>query len=162
MRHPETELIAFVRGELVGPDQDRVMRHLEACPACRTTRDEIRGALEALRGSVPGPPAVHWGRYGAEVNRKLDARLARSATRRWWSWPVPLVLSASLASVLLFLAVHGSLRPADRADVMAVEEEAIAPKLELLRNYRVVERLDLLEDFEILKNLDGSASRRES
>ena len=64
--------------------------------------------------------------------------------------------------MLLFVAVHGGFPPTERGDAMAFEEAAIAPKLELLRNYRVVERLDLLEDFDILRNLDSPAGRRES
>ncbi len=162
MQHPETELIAFVRGELVGPAHDRIARHLDSCPACQAVRDELRQALQALRASAPDPPVVHWARYRAELRQKLEARQARAAVRPWWHWPVPLALSAGLASVLFFLAVHGSLRPADRVDVMASEEAAIAPKLELLRNYRVVERLDLLEDFDILRTLDNPAGRRDS
>jgi hypothetical protein len=63
--------------------------------------------------------------------------------------------------VLLFLAVHGGFRP-ERGTVMVFEEAAIAPKLELLRNYRLVERLDLLEDFDILRSLESPAGRRES
>lgn len=160
MRHPETELIAFVRGELVGPAYDRVARHLDACPPCRAARDDVREALEELRSSMPEPPALHRARYRAELRQKLEARLARAGAHRWWYWPVPLALSAGLASVLLFLAVHGGLRPADRAEVTALDA-AIAPKLELLRNYQVVERLDLLEDFDILRSLDSSAGRRE-
>jgi anti-sigma factor RsiW len=39
MRHPETELIAFVRGELVGQAHERVAFHLESCAACRAARD---------------------------------------------------------------------------------------------------------------------------
>jgi anti-sigma factor RsiW len=162
MQHPETELIAFARGELAGPAHDRVARHLDSCAACRTARDEIRRALAALRDGVPEPPAVHWPRYRAELRQKLEARQAQAAARPWWHWPVPLVLSAGLASVLLFLAMHGGLRPADRADLMAYEEAAIARKLELLRNYRVVERLDLLEDFDILRTLDNPGGRRDS
>ena len=55
-----------------------------------------------------------------------------------------------------------SFPPTERGDAIASEEAAIAPKLELLRNYRVVERLDLLEDFDILRNLDSPTGRRES
>ncbi len=161
MRHPETELIAFVRGELVGPAYDRLARHLESCAACRATRDDVRGALDALRSSVPEPPTVHWARYRAELRQKLEARQERAAARAWWHWPVPLALSAGLTAVLLFLAVHGGFRP-ERGTVMVFEEAAIAPKLELLRNYRLVERLDLLEDFDILRSLESPAGRRES
>jgi anti-sigma factor RsiW len=162
MRHPETELIAFARGELVGPAHDRVARHLDSCPACRAARDDARQALEALRHGVPEPPPIAPARYRAELRQKLEARHVRAATRFPWRWPVPLALSAGLAGALVFLAVHGSLRPAERGGSMAFEEAAIAPKLDLLRNYRVVERLDLLEDLDILKGLDSPAGRRES
>jgi anti-sigma factor RsiW len=160
MRHPDTELVAFVSGELAGPARDRVAGHLASCPACRATRDYFRDALHALRGGAPEPPAVHWARYRAELHQKLEARQERRwAARAWWRWPVPLALSAGLAGILLFLAVHGGLRPAER--ILGREEAAIAPRLELLRNYGIVERLDLLEDFDILTTLDGAAARRE-
>lgn len=159
MQHPETELVAFVHGELAGPARDRVVRHLASCPACRATRDDFRHALDALRGGAPEPPAVHWTRYRAELHRRIEARQERSATRAWWRWPVPLALSAGLAGILLFLAVQGGARPSIL--ILGPEEAAIAPRLELLRHYRVVERLDLLEDFEILQSLDGAAARRE-
>ena len=162
MRHPETELIEFVRGELVGRAHDRVARHLESCAACRATRDDFRHALYALGGSVPEPPAIHGARYRAELRRKLEARREQAATRTWWRWPVPLAVSAGLTGMLFFLAVHGGFRPADRANVMAFEEAAIAPKLELLRNYGLVERLDLLEDFDILRSLASPTASRES
>jgi anti-sigma factor RsiW len=161
MRHSETELIALVRGELVGPAYDRVVRHLESCPACRARRDDFRQAFDVLRQTAPEPPAVSWARYRAELRQKLEARAERAAPRAWWHWPVPLALSAGLASVLLFLAVHGGFQSGERVDGMAFEEAAIARRLELLRNYRVVERLDLLEDFDILRSLDGAAGRRE-
>ena len=161
MRHPETELIALVSGELVGRAHDRVARHLEACPACRAARDEVRRALGALRRSAPQPPALDGPRYRAELRRKLAARQERAAARAWWRWPVPLALSAGLTGVLLFLAVHGGFPPAGRVDRLASQEAAIARRLDLLRNYRLVERLDLLEDFDILRSLDGPAGLRE-
>jgi anti-sigma factor RsiW len=159
-QHHETELIAFVRGELVGRARDRVARHLESCPACRAARDDVRHTLEAFRRSIPEPPPVHAARYQAELRRKLDARQARGV-RTWWRWPVPLALSAGLTGILLFLAVHEGLRPGERPNGMALDE-AITPRLELLRNYQLVERLDLLEDFDILKTLANPAGSRES
>jgi hypothetical protein len=100
-------------------------------------------------------------RYRAELRQKLEARQAQAAARAWWRWPVPLALSAGLASALLFLALHGGPRTIERGGGLAAEDTAVAPKLDLLRNYRVVERLDLLEDLDILRSLDGSAVRRE-
>jgi anti-sigma factor RsiW len=157
MWHPEADLVAFIRGELVGSAHERVARHLEACPDCRRVRDDLRDALAALRGSAPEPPVVHWPSYRAALRGKLEARTVR---RGWWRWPVPLALSAGLASVLVFLALQGGDRLAGRPGAGAVET-AIAPRLELLRNYRVMERLDLLEDFDILRGLESPTGRRE-
>jgi hypothetical protein len=160
MRHPETELIAFIRGDLVGAAHDRVALHLERCSDCRMTRDDFRDTLDTLRGSIPEPPAVHWYRYRTALHRKLEERPERSAGRAWWHWPVPLALSAGLAGVLVFLAMLGSYPSVDRRGAAGVET-AIASRLELLRNYRVVERLDLLEDFDILRGLEGPPGPRE-
>jgi len=157
MPHPEKELVAFV-----GRAHDRVARHLAACPTCRAERDDFRSALDGLRDSVPAPPPVHWARYRAELRAKFEARRERAGTRGWWRWPVPLALSAGLAGILLFLAAHGGFRAAERRDAMAFDEAAIASRLELLRNYQLVERLDLLEDFDILRSLNGASGRRES
>jgi anti-sigma factor RsiW len=157
--HPGSDLVAFLSGELTGKAHDRVARHLAVCPTCRGERDDFRRALDGLRNSLPAPPPVHWARYRAELRRKIEAR---HEPRGWWRWPVPLALSAGLAGILLLLATHGGFRPAERADVMAFDEAAIAPRLELLRNYQLVERLDLLEDFDILRSLNGPAGRRES
>lgn len=162
MRHPEIELIALVRGELVGRAHDRIVHHLQSCPACRATRDDIRRALEALRASAPEAPLLHGPRYRAELRRKLEARQDRASARAWWRWPVPLALSAGLTGMLLFLAVHGGFPAAQRGQLPASEEAAIARRLDLLRNYRLVERLDLLEDFDILRSLDSPTGRRES
>jgi len=162
MRHPEIELIALVRGELVGRDHDRVVDHLQACATCRDTRDDIRRTLEALRASAPEAPELHGPRYRAELRRKLEARQDQAASRAWWRWPVPLALSAGLTGMLLFLAVHGGFPTSQPGQIPASEEAAIARRLDLLRNYRLVERLDLLEDFDILRSLDTPAGRRES
>ena len=161
MRHPESELIALVRGELVGRARDRVASHLASCPDCRATRDQLHRALEALRGGSPEPPPLHWPRYRAELRGKLEARRARGAARPWWRWPVPLALSAALTGLLLFLAVHGGLSSREHPDVVASQEAAIARRLDLLRDYRIVERLELLEDFDILQTLDSPTGRRE-
>ena len=161
MQHPQTELIAFIRGEMVGPARDRVAGHLQVCADCRKVQEDFRHTLEALRDLAPAPPAVPWHRYRTGLRRKLEERSERAAGRAWWRWPVPLAVSAGLAGVLVFLAVQGNHTRTERSAAVAVET-AIAPRLELLRNYRVVERLDLLEDFDILLGLAGPSERRES
>ena len=46
-------------------------------------------------------------------------------------------------------------------DTIGPEEVAIGSELGLLQEIRTVERLDLLEDFEVINNLDRLASERQ-
>ena len=160
MRHPETELNAFVQGELNGPEYDRVAQHLAACADCRAVRDDFQRILETLGRTVPAPPAVAWARYRAELQAKRRARATRSG-HAWWRWPVPLALATGLAAVLVFLALEGGIRTFEHRTASGFDEATIGRRLELLRDYRVVERLDLLEDWEILRSLEVPNGQRE-
>jgi anti-sigma factor RsiW len=145
--HPESELIAFVRGGLPPADRARVAAHLDGCAACRRAADESRVVLEALTAGVPAPPAVDWGRYQAE----LRARMA-VPPRAWWRRPVPTVLVAGFATALVVCAVHGRQRPP--GELVTVEETVLGAQLPLLQQYQIVERLDLLEDLDAIRQLD--------
>lgn len=161
MRHPDGELIGFLRGELAPAARASVEQHLEACPECRASLADFRDVLEGIAETLPEPPPVNWPRYRAELRAKLAARSERPTWWTWLRWPLPLALSASLAGVLVLLAVQGVVRQPDRQDIATAEEVLIGRRLELLRDYRVVERLDLLEDLDILRNLDALTSTRE-
>ena len=160
MRHTETELSAFVQGELNGPEYDRVAQHLAACADCRAVRDDFQRILETLGRTVPAPPAVAWARYRAELQAKRRARDTRSG-HAWWRWPVPLALATGLAAVLVFLALEGGIRTFEHRTASGFDEATIGRRLELLRDYRVVERLDLLEDWDILRSLEVPNGQRE-
>ena len=160
MRHPETELNAFVQGELNGPEYDRVAQHLAACADCRAVRDDFQRILETLGRTVPAPPAVAWARYRAELQAKRRARATRSG-HAWWRWPVPLALATGLAAVLVFLALEGGIRTFEHRTASGFDEATIGRRLELLRDYRVVERLDLLEDWDILRSVEVPNGQRE-
>ena len=103
-RHPETDLVPYLRGELPPAERERVARHLEECPDCKQDTELLRDLIGNLAHFVGQPPEVNWARYRAELREKLEARRARIA---WWRQPTPLALSASIAGVLLFLAVWG-------------------------------------------------------
>ena len=75
--HPETDLVPYVRGELAAAERERVARHLDECADCRQDADDLRELLSKLALSAPPAPAVHWGRYRAELREKLEARRAR-------------------------------------------------------------------------------------
>jgi anti-sigma factor RsiW len=148
--HPETELIPFLRGELSPADHERVATHVAACDECRRAIAESRLVLDALAARRAAPPALDWGRYQAE----LRARIA-GQRRRWWARPVPTVAVAAVLSMGILLGVRGmQLVTEERHPPEVVEEAALGAQLPLLRQYRVVERLDMLEDLEVIRQLD--------
>lgn len=154
-RHPETELIPYLRDGLPPSDRDRVTSHLDGCAECRRTLGEFRRLLNDLGGSVPIPPEIDWGLYGAEVRGRRQERARRGAARTWWLHPVPLALAAGFAGILLVLAIQSGFRDSElRDDLTAFEEAVIGGRFGLFQQYRLVERLDLLEDLDVIRRLD--------
>lgn len=152
--HPDTLLIAYLRGELAESDRRSVADHLAACSECARAAEDFQRILSDLGSSLPEPPRVHWGAYRAELREKLEAR------RRAWGWqwlrrPVPLALSAAAAGVLLILGVPSWISgPHVNGDLASLEETVVASRLDLLRQYAVIERLDLWEDLDVVRRLD--------
>jgi len=157
-RHPDTDLVPYLRGELPPAERERVARHLEECPDCKQDTELLRDLLGNLAHAIGKPPEISWPRYRAELRAKLEARRALVP---WWRRPMPLALSASLAGALLFVAVWGGREFTKSPDAIGPEEVAIGSELGLLEEIRTVERLDLLEDFEVINNLDRLASERQ-
>jgi len=157
-RHPDTDLVPYLRGELPPAERERVARHLEECPDCKQDTELLRDLLGNLAHAIGEPPEISWPRYRAELRVKLEARRGFSP---WWRRPMPLALSASLAGVLLLIAVWGGRELTKSPDTLGPEEVAIGSELGLLQEIRTVERLDLLEDFEVINNLDRLASERQ-
>ncbi len=161
-QHPETQLIAYLKGELAGRDHRRVADHVAACPECARAVEEFRKVLEDLATSAPKPPPIQWGAYRAELKAKLESRRAPS-----WGWqgiwrPLPVALSAVLAGALLILAFQsGNHRPPVTTDLAFLEATAVASRLDFLRRYAVLERLDLLEDLDVIRHLDQIPPGRE-
>jgi hypothetical protein len=120
--------------------------------------------LDDLARSAPPPPAVHWGRYRAEIRERIERRTPRRAEAwRWWLRPVPTTLAAALIGVLVMVAVRGgSHRVTVKPDAVAFEEIMLGPRLGLLERYEVLERLDLLEDLDVIQHLDGLSTASES
>jgi anti-sigma factor RsiW len=157
-RHPDTDLVPYLRGELPPAERERVARHLEECPDCKQDTELLRDLLGNLSHAIGQPPAVSWARYRAELREKLEARRAQV---RWWRRPMPLAVSASLAAALLLVVVWGGRELSKGPDSLGPDEVVIGRELGLLQEFRTVERLDLLEDLEVISNLDRLASERQ-
>ena len=157
-KHPDDDLVPYLRGELPPAERERVARHLAECPDCQQDTEVLRDLLGNLAHAIGQPPAVSWARYRAELREKLEARRGRTV---WWRRPMPMALSASLAGVLLLVAVWGGRQISRTGEPIGPDEVVIGQELGLLQDLRTVERLDLLEDFEVLRNLDGLASEHQ-
>jgi predicted anti-sigma-YlaC factor YlaD len=157
--HPEGEIIPYLKGELSAADRERVSQHLDGCPECRETLEAAREVFALLSRSGPEPPALHWGSYRAELLARLDQR-----RRRWglWQWR-PAAVAAVVAAVALVLVVQPFGRErGGSGDLGRYEETVMGQRLEIVKQSALLERLDLFEDLEVIGNLDGLASSRES
>lgn len=144
---PGTEIVAFVRDDLSAADAARVAAHVDACERCRIAVFESREVLAALAGE---PPPVDWTRYGAEVRARVNARARRRAVSRGWR---AMAVAAGLAAVALVAGLQLAQKP-DREELVMVEP-AIAAHLPLFEDYRIVERLELLEDLDVIRQLNS-------
>jgi anti-sigma factor RsiW len=147
-KHPDTALTGYVTDALAPAEHAQVAAHLDDCVDCRRAVEESRAVLRALAGDVPAPPELDWGRYRAD----LRARLQTVPRRAWWARSVPAMVAAGVATAALVLGIQGlDRRPAELA---SVEETMLGARLPLLQQYRVVERLDLREDLDAIRQLD--------
>ncbi len=148
--HVELAFVPYLRGELPRDERDTVETHLAVCPPCRRGLAETRALLDAVR-RAPAAPALDVGRFRAG----LEARRRRH--RPAWMRPVPALAAAGLVAALVLLALQPAPRDADD-HLAAVQETVLGARLGLLEQYPVVERLDLLEDMEVIGALDGLAA----
>ena len=165
-RHPETELIAYLKDELPRPSRETVERHLGGCAECRAALADFRTLLASMARHSASMPALAWPRYRAELRLRLESE----AGRRRWSWwrrPFPMAVSAGLAAAVLALVVLAPSAWRDERRARTVdglsgfEEAVLGTRLDMLRQYPIVERLDLLEDLDVIRQLDGLEARRE-
>ena len=164
-RHPETELIAYLKDELEHGSRETVARHLDGCAACRNTLAAFRTLLDGVAATAA--PPVQWARYRAELRVRLEAEAGRSRGWAWWRQPLPMAMSAGLAAavVALVILVPSAWREDRRArtaeGLSGFEDVVVGTRLDLLHQYPIVERLELLEDLDVIRQLDGLAERRE-
>jgi predicted anti-sigma-YlaC factor YlaD len=155
--HPETEIVPYLKDELSVAAHERVARHLEECPDCRETLEAAREVFALLARSAPEPPALHWGRYQAELRARRDRR------HRWslWQWkPAAVAAAVAVAAIVLVVQPFGRDRGGS-SDLGRFEEAVMGQQLEIVKQSALLERLDLFEDLEVIGNLDGLSGPRE-
>lgn len=108
----------YVDGALTDAARRNVDEHLRVCPVCRAACDETRTVLREL--SLLKRPAVP-SNLAASINRAVSVERAAQASRQrapvfsrfvqWLEWYVMPYAVGALASMILFVAVLGALRP---------------------------------------------------
>jgi anti-sigma factor RsiW len=155
LKHPEINLIPYLRGELSGREHDRMAAHLDGCAECRAQADELARTLKLVAHQVEQLPAPDWAVYRAELRRKLAAREAREA--RWWQsiyvWGGMATAGVAAVALLTVVAINRGNEGQPGVDQIALAD---VPDLGLMRNYPMVERLDMLNDdnYEVIAHLD--------
>lgn len=154
--HVEDLLIAHVRGELEAEERGRVERHLAECGDCRAAHRAFAGLMDELARTAPLAPPLHWGAYRAELREKLERRTARRASA--WTWvgrPLPAALAAGLVAALLYAGLPGGGRNGPPSGPFSlIENSILASRFEVIAQLDLVQRLDALEDFDVIGGLD--------
>jgi anti-sigma factor RsiW len=147
-RHPETLLIPHLRGELDAAARARIETHLRGCVRCRAKADGLSSALVTIRRQVAELPAPDWRSYNAELRRKIAARENRVS--RWWRPTLIWTSFAATAVAAVALLTLFASQRGPNVDQIALVDVDVG----LLRSYPVVEKMDLLENYDVIEHLD--------
>src|SRR5438093_11362885 len=122
--HPEIELIGHLRDELAPAERGRIETPLAACAGCRRTTTAFQAILTDLRASEP--PAIHWGKWMAELRGRLES--VRSRPPWWRQHPAAMALASAAAVALIALALPfgpAQFEPSASPDLVTFDDDPI-------------------------------------
>jgi anti-sigma factor RsiW len=167
-KHPETELVPYLRGGLGADRHALVEQHLDQCAQCRASAESASAILSQLSAAVEAVPAPDWVAYRADLRRKLLTAQSVPAAARGrlrpsvfrlptFGWP-SIAIGAAAAMLAIVLVMHrGGNVQAPGVDQLELQTDIGGADVGLLANYRVVEHLDLLENYDVIEHLDELA-----
>lgn len=155
--HPEADLVPYLRGELSAEEGERLRTHLEACARCREELVAAESVLHEVSRRIEQIPVPDLSVYQRQLRRKLNARRAERV-QRWrpglaWPWLATATAGVATAAIVLMFALATGPRP-PAVDQFEIEGALADADIGLLRDYPVVEHLDLLENYDVIENLD--------
>jgi len=154
--HPEIAFAPYLRGELDAEETRHLRAHLESCARCREGLTAAEAVMHELARRVERLPEPDWTAYQAQLRRKLNARRDAARVSRWrpeWAWASLATAAVATAAMVLMFTLGGGPRPPG-VDQLEVEAGLADADIGLLRDYPVVEHLDLLENYDVIENLD--------
>ena len=133
MTHPvlESELDAYLDGELADADSRELEAHLAQCPQCERFRDEqleLRAAIAARMPVFQAPDALRKRVLMAAESAAVRPQAARRLTVRRWAAPLALAASLTVVAVGTWrLAGEGAARETLTSEVLGSHVRSLMP-----------------------------------
>jgi anti-sigma factor RsiW len=144
----ESQLIAYLDGRATVRERREVEQHLAACAACRARVEGFRGVWKVLE-EAPAPEPSAW--FDARLRQRIAAEPPPALWTRVIAWlPQPRLALASLMLIAVGFWAASVARPelpapAPTAPVAMSEDQ----------NFRMIKNMQVLENYEVLKDLNA-------
>ena len=144
--HHDHLLSAFLDGELDEVERSRLQRHLAECSACHQ-RMESLAQIDAMVKGLPQiePSAQFDQRFWSKVDALPTPRQKQMGWRQLFSGWRPVaagaLASGLIAALLFYSGMNRHLSP---------EEIFLAENAELLEEYELIDKLDILEHWDAI------------
>jgi anti-sigma factor RsiW len=94
----EAQLALYLRGDLSGADHRSMAQHVEGCPECQSTLQELSQSYELLVGSFDEPTPAELSAVRSAVAARIQTR-RRGAAWRVWTLAASAVVAVIVVSV---------------------------------------------------------------
>ena len=139
----EVQLIAYLDGRASARERHEVDQHLAACAACRARVEGFRGVWTLLQ-ETPAPEPSAW--FDARLRQRIVAEPPPALWTRLAGWlPQPRLALASLLLIAVGFWAASVPRPNLPAPRAMNEQE----------EFRMIKNMQVLENYEVLKDLDA-------
>jgi len=136
----KTQLSAYLDGELGHQEAEQIRAHLKDCPDCAEEYRQLASTWDALLADEDiGPSPDFASRFWQKARVREEQRPALLRLLKW----APAMAAGFLVAFLAGWLSAGGMTP---GDVSGASDEVA-----FLRDYEMVEKMDLLEDFPMLE-----------
>jgi anti-sigma factor RsiW len=137
------EWLSYMDGRITPAQRSRIESHSRECAECRRRAAEYHGLWSALEEVPAMEPSLAF-------NARVRARIAAEQRPHFWDWLMPSPRLAFALALLMALSVWFARVPADVTTAQSDEE------FRMIRDMRVLENYDVLEDFSALSELPSA------
>ncbi len=144
----ESQLIAYMDDRVTVRERREVEQHLAGCAECRARVEGFRSVWKVLEETPVAEPSA-W--FDARLRQRIAAEPAPGMWARVVAWlPQPRLALASLALIAVGFWAAAVTRPQIQAPAAA---NPVAMSED--QNFRMIKNMQVLENYEVLKDLDA-------